>query len=120
MIYSNLIDQGWYFCPWKKYDYVLIDAPCSSVGTIRRNPEIYFKKQPPKINFLTSLQRKLLDKASQLLRKNGTIIFMVCSFLYEETEAHINYFLKKNKDFSLIKFEKLQNQKKINSQSMVD
>ena len=99
----------------KKYEVILIDAPCTAVGTIRRNPEIFFKKTLPKINLLTTLQRGLLKKASSLLKSNGIIIYMVCSFLYEETEAHIDYFLKQNKEFSLCKFQKSKNQKKIQS-----
>jgi len=99
----------------EKYDVIIIDAPCTSVGTIRRNPEIFFKKNPPNIISLVNLQRKLMDKASLLLNKNGIIIYMVCSFLYEETEAQIDYFLKIHKNFSLLKFSKIENEKNINN-----
>ena len=64
---------------------------------------------------LVKLQRKLMDKACSLLKKNGIIIYMVCSFLYEETESQINYFLKKNREFSLLKFNKIKKEKNINT-----
>ena len=98
-----------------KYDVIIIDAPCTSVGTIRRNPEIFFKKKPPNILSLVNLQRKLMDKACSFLNKNGIIVYMVCSFLYEETEAQIDYFLNTHKDFSVLKFSKIKNEKNLNN-----
>ena len=97
-----------------KFDVVLIDAPCTAVGTIRRNPEIFFKKNTPDIISLVNLQRNLLNKACSFLKKNGIIIYMTCSFLYEETEAQIEYFLEKNKEFAILKFEKIKNEENIN------
>ena len=95
----------------KKYDVVIVDAPCSAIGTIRRNPEIFFKKIEPDMKGLNKLQRQLLDKASQLLNKKGIIIYIVCSFLYYETERQKNYFLKKNKNFSSLKFKSKYDEK---------
>ena len=88
----------------KKFDVVLLDAPCSSVGTIRRNPEIFYRKQPPNFNNIINIQDQLLNKAKTLVKKNGIILYMVCSFLKEECENQINLFLKKNKNFRLEKF----------------
>ncbi len=89
-----------------KYDVIIIDAPCSAIGTIRRNPEILFKMKEPNFKKLNSIQKKMLDKASNLLNKNGYIIYMTCSFLKDETEDQVNHFLKKNKNFELCNFEK--------------
>ena len=89
-----------------KYDVIIIDAPCSAIGTIRRNPEILFKMKEPNFKKLNSIQKKMLDKASNLLNKNGYIIYMTCSFLKDETEDQVNNFLKKNKNFELCNFEK--------------
>ena len=72
-----------------KFDFVLLDAPCSAVGTIRRNPEIFFRNTSPNLNDLISLQKDLLQKGSTLLRNNGVIIYMVCSFLKKETDEQI-------------------------------
>ena len=90
----------------KKYDYVLVDAPCSSVGTLRRNPEIFFRNKTPNLNKLSKIQETLLDKAKELLFSGGIIIYMVCSFLESETKQRIENFLKKNKNFSIAEFIK--------------
>ena len=93
----------------EKYDVIIIDAPCSSIGTIRRNPEIFFKNKSPNFNELISLQKNMLDKASNLLNEDGAIIYMVCSFLKIETIDQIQKFLKKNSDFLLSDFEVKEN-----------
>jgi len=94
-----------------KFDFVLLDAPCSAVGTIRRNPEIFFRNTSPNLNDLISLQKDLLQKGSTLLRNNGVIIYMVCSFLKKETDEQINFFLKKNKQYKIWKYETLSKEK---------
>ena len=88
----------------KKYDFIIIDAPCSSVGTIRKNPEIFFKSKSPDFKSLNMIQEKLLSKASSLLKKNGFILYMVCSFLKNETEDQINKFLSNQKGFQISRF----------------
>ena len=85
----------------KLYDIIIIDSPCSAVGTIRKNPEIFFKKDAPDFIELINLQEKMLEKASRLVREDGYIIYMTCSFLKIETIDQINKFLKKNKNFIL-------------------
>ena len=89
----------------EKFDCIIIDAPCSAIGTIRKNPEIFFKMEGPNLNELIKVQEKMLDKASQLLNKGGLILYMVCSFLSRETESQINNFLKKKTDFKLYNFK---------------
>ena len=93
----------------KKYDVIIIDAPCSAVGTIRRNPEIFFKNIGPNFNELLSLQVNMLEKASFLLNKNGYIIYMTCSFLKIETTDQIQKFLKLNDNFQLSNFKLKEN-----------
>ena len=88
----------------KKYDFIIIDAPCSSVGTIRKNPEIFFKNDKPNFKILNQIQISMLKKASVLLNTNGFILYMVCSFLKSETEDQINNFLSQKKGFELYKF----------------
>ena len=88
----------------KRFDLIVLDAPCSSVGTIRRHPEIFFRKMGPDFNKIISLQKKLIEKSSKILNINGVLIYMVCSFLAEEGERQIINFLEKNNNFSLIKF----------------
>jgi len=91
-----------------KFDCVIVDAPCSSVGTIRRNPEIFFRNQSPDLKLITELQKELLNVAKEIVDKKGLIIYMVCSFLSIETVSQIKKFLNKNTNFSVDKFE-LQN-----------
>ncbi len=83
----------------KKYDFIVVDAPCSSIGTIRKNPELLFRKVGPNIVNLIRTQKLMLNKASKMLNKNGAILYMVCSFLKIETLDQIDIFLKKNKNF---------------------
>ena len=92
----------------KKYDFIILDAPCSAIGTIRRNPEIFYKNRTPDIDTLIILQRKLLQKASLLVNKKGGLLYMVCSFFYEETLEQMEYFLSKNKNFRILKFDKIE------------
>ena len=89
----------------EKFDVIILDSPCSGVGTLRRNPEILFKKKPPDLEFLTKIQKNLINKAAKLLNKNGIIIYMVCSFFYDETKNIKNKFLKENKNFSQYKYK---------------
>ena len=88
----------------KKYDLIILDSPCTSVGTIRRNPEIFFRNNEPNIKAILNLQKKLLNKSKKLLNKNGIIIYMVCSFLEIETIKQINTFLSTNSNFVIEKF----------------
>ncbi len=88
----------------EKYDFIIIDAPCSAVGTIRKNPEIFFKSKGPNFKNLNSLQQKMLNKAGDILNINGLMLYMVCSFLKNETEDQINNFLNIRNDFRLYKF----------------
>ena len=106
----------------KKYDFIVIDAPCSAIGTIRKNPEIFYREKEPKLEELIKLQKKMLDVASKILRVNGMILYMVCSFLKIETTDQINYFLLKNKNFRLKDFsfenKKLSNNNYIKNKKM--
>ncbi len=96
----------------EKYDIIILDAPCSAVGTIRKNPEIFFKKSGPDFNQLISLQENMLNKASSLLNKNGYIIYMTCSFLKIETVDQVDKFLKKNSSFLKADFKLIENEDK--------
>ena len=92
-----------------KYDVIIIDAPCSAIGTIRRNPEIFFKNKGPNFNELLSLQENMLEKASYLLNTNGFIIYMTCSFLQIETIDQVEKFLKLKNNFLLSNFKLNEN-----------
>ncbi len=88
----------------KKFDLIVIDAPCSSIGTIRKHPEILFRNKEPDFKSLNDIQKNLLQKCTRLLKNKGKIIYMVCSFFHSETTEIINNFLNKNKNFSIERF----------------
>jgi len=89
-----------------KYDIVLVDSPCSSIGTIRKHPEILFRSKKPNFVELNKLQISLLRKSAKLVKKKGKVIYMVCSFFHSETIKIIKKFLEENKNFSIKKYEK--------------
>jgi len=78
------------------YDAVLLDAPCSATGTIRRHPDIPYLKSDADIAKLTALQTRLLDRAVTLTRPGGTLIYCVCSLEREEGEAQVAALLARN------------------------
>ena len=88
----------------EKFDFIIIDAPCSAIGTIRKNPEIFFKSKMPDFDGLNNLQQNMLDKAAQLLNVGGNILYMTCSFIKNETFDQINKFLKNNNNFLIDNF----------------
>ena len=82
------------------FDAVLLDAPCSGTGTIRRHPDIAWTKKTGDIAKLAALQTKMLDKAFELVRPGGTLIYCVCSIEPEEGEQQIANLLRRNPDVS--------------------
>ena len=75
--------------PGEQFDAILLDAPCSSTGTIRRHPDVPYLKSDSDIATLAALQARLLDNAVSLLRPGGTLVYSTCSLEMEEGEAQI-------------------------------
>ncbi len=75
------------------FDAVLVDAPCSSTGTIRRHPDVAWLKREADIATLTIVQRRLLDSATALVRPGGQLVYCVCSLEPEEGEQQIEALL---------------------------
>jgi 16S rRNA (cytosine967-C5)-methyltransferase len=75
------------------FDRVLVDAPCSATGVIRRHPDIKLLRRQGDIAAFASTQRKILATAFELLRPGGTLIYCTCSVLPEENEAVVSAFL---------------------------
>ena len=84
------------------FDRVLLDAPCSGLGTLRRNPEIRWRIAPADINRCMELQNLLLAGAAEYVRPGGRLVYSVCTVTPEENEVIIGKFLKKRIDFKLI------------------
>lgn len=83
------------------FDAVLLDAPCSATGTIRRHPDLVFAKDGKGLRDLFALQSSMLDKASALVRPGGRMVFCTCSLLPEEGERQVTAFLDRTPGFSV-------------------
>jgi 16S rRNA C967 or C1407 C5-methylase (RsmB/RsmF family) len=68
-------------------DYVLVDAPCSGTGTLRRNPDMKWRFDEETVPKLVGLQRLVFEKALSYLKSGGKIIYATCSILKEENEV---------------------------------
>jgi 16S rRNA (cytosine967-C5)-methyltransferase len=79
-----------------KFDAVLLDAPCSSTGTIRRHPDVPWLKSAADIAQLAGLQRRLIDRAVTLLQPGGTLIYCTCSLEPEENEHIVTALLARD------------------------
>ncbi|MFJ5368964.1 RsmB/NOP family class I SAM-dependent RNA methyltransferase, partial [Bosea sp. CER48] len=86
---------------WKAepFDAVLLDAPCSATGTIRRHPDVAWTKLPEDRDRLAGLQARLLDAAAELTKPGGRLVYCTCSLEAEEGEAQISAFLARHPQF---------------------
>ena len=102
--------------PDESYDRILIDAPCSDLGTIRRRPELKWKRTPEDIQKFSSKQREILKRLVSKVKKNGIIVYSVCSFEKEETLDIVEYAEKelklKRESFSHLLPEDLRDEEK--------
>jgi 16S rRNA (cytosine967-C5)-methyltransferase len=83
------------------YDAVLVDAPCSATGTIRRHPDVAWSRTMEDVAKLTALQAKLLDHAAGLVAAGGTLVYATCSLERDEGEAQVAAFLARQPRFRL-------------------
>ena len=82
-------------------DVVLIDAPCSGLGTLRRNPEIKWRLTQVKLDALMALQQQLLEQASEWVKPQGVLVYATCSILPSENSKQIDSFLSSHPEFTL-------------------
>ena len=85
-----------------KYDAILLDAPCSASGTIRRHPDLPFVKTADEVEALTKLQMQMLDKALTHLEPGGRMVFCTCSLLPNEGENQVKAALKRHDGLRVI------------------
>lgn len=83
------------------FDTVLIDAPCSGLGTVRRDPDIRWKRVPDDLERFAVAQRELLERAAHLVKRDGTLVYATCSSEPEENDAVVEAFLARHADFTL-------------------
>ncbi len=96
------LNQSLAFETLPRFDRILLDAPCSGLGVLRRNPDAKWSCQPADIARLAKQQARFLDHLAPLVKKNGFLVFAVCSMEPEENEGVIKTFLKNHANFAII------------------
>ncbi|WP_082423294.1 16S rRNA (cytosine(967)-C(5))-methyltransferase RsmB [Paenibacillus dakarensis] len=97
---GNALDLAKAFEP-ATFDRVLLDAPCSGLGVIRRKPDLKWAKTPDDIGEIASLQRELLQSVSTLVRPGGVLVYSTCTIETRENEGAVKAFLAENPNFEV-------------------
>jgi 16S rRNA (cytosine967-C5)-methyltransferase len=96
-----------------KIDRVLVDAPCSGLGTIRRNPDIQWRQTQGAVIRMSIRQAEILSSASRLVKYGGLLVYATCSILDEENKAVVEQFLASHEEFSLIPMKNILSEQRI-------
>ncbi|HEY0846194.1 MAG TPA: RsmB/NOP family class I SAM-dependent RNA methyltransferase [Noviherbaspirillum sp.] len=96
-----------------KIDRVLVDAPCSGLGTLRRNPDMKWRQTPESVVELNAKQTSILASAARLVKPGGRLVYATCSLLDEENEAIVEQFVASHPDFTLIPMKEVLAEQKI-------
>jgi hypothetical protein len=83
------------------FDLVLVDAPCSGLGTYKEHPDVPLRQSPERIAAIAGLQRRILDNASRYVRPGGVLLYSTCTLTRAENEGQIEGFLARNSRFAL-------------------
>lgn len=95
-------DHNWFKRQHNRFDLVIVDAPCTGTGTLRRNPDLKNRLQPSDLEELCDLQRKILEQAQKFVKSGGRLVYATCSILSAENEQQAQWFLSKYTSFELI------------------
>jgi 16S rRNA (cytosine967-C5)-methyltransferase len=85
-----------------KFDRVLVDAPCSGLGTLRRNPDLKWRQSAESVAELTQIQHNILESAGRLVKAGGRLVYATCSLLVAENEDIVAAFLAAHPEFHLL------------------
>lgn len=85
----------------EKYDTLIVDAPCSGLGIIRRKPEIRYNRQPGDIDALAAIQRQMLSNAQNYVKKGGSLVYSTCTIDAVENDEIVDWFLEHFSNFQL-------------------
>jgi len=96
-----------------KIDRVLVDAPCSGLGTLRRNPDVKWRQRPEAIAEMQEKQASILDGAARLVKTGGRLVYATCSLLNEENDVIVEQFLSTHPDFELVPMKDVLAEQKI-------
>jgi 16S rRNA (cytosine967-C5)-methyltransferase len=83
------------------FDAVLVDAPCSGLGTLRRHPEVRWRRRPEDVPRLAALQKAILDRIAPLVAPGGVLVYAVCTLTHEENEGVLQDFLSSHPTFGV-------------------
>lgn len=86
--------------PKSQADAILLDAPCTATGTVRRHPDVLWRKDLSDVMAQSDLQRRLIDASAKMLKPGGTLVYCVCSLAREEGEDVVDAFLAEHRDFT--------------------
>ncbi|MDD4962179.1 MAG: transcription antitermination factor NusB [Candidatus Marinimicrobia bacterium] len=87
--------------PFPEYSHILIDAPCSGFGVIRKRPDLRWRRKPADLPLLQRLQLQILQNCANSIRKGGLLVYSTCTFDREENMGTIERFLEKNTHFRI-------------------
>jgi 16S rRNA (cytosine967-C5)-methyltransferase len=96
-----------------KIDRVLVDAPCSGLGTLRRNPDVKWRQTPESLSELNVKQMSILNAAARLVKQGGRLVYATCSLLDEENDAIVEQFLAQQPEFELVPMQEVLAEQKI-------
>jgi len=96
-----------------KIDRVLVDAPCSGLGTLRRNPDVKWRQKVEAVAEMQEKQASILAGAARLLKGGGRLVYATCSLLNEENDVIVEQFLAAHEDFSLVPMSQVLAEQKI-------
>jgi 16S rRNA (cytosine967-C5)-methyltransferase len=88
-----------------EYDRVLVDAPCSGIGTLRRRPDLALRRTPDTLANLAATQKAILSNVATRVRPGGRLVYAVCSILWEESESVVEDFLTRHPQFEATSFD---------------
>ncbi|WP_265919564.1 RsmB/NOP family class I SAM-dependent RNA methyltransferase [Cupriavidus nantongensis] len=103
-----------------KADRVLVDAPCSGLGTLRRNPDLKWRQSPESVLELTAKQTAILDSAARLVKGGGRVVYATCSVLEAENEQIVRDFLAAHPNFRLVPAAEVLAEQKIEVPGLPD
>lgn len=98
----------------QQFDRILLDAPCSGTGVIRRHPDIKWLRKASDIDALVRLQQQILKETWSLLKPGGTLLYATCSILPQENSEQVKHFIENNTDAKLLSIDCAENANKEN------
>jgi 16S rRNA (cytosine967-C5)-methyltransferase len=101
IVRAQIADAMQWRIPTQAFDCVLIDAPCSGLGTLRQHPEVKWRRTPEDIRNLSTLQGQLLHRLSDAVRPGGVLVYSTCTLSRDENEAVLTAFLRERPAFTV-------------------